>query len=114
VGLDELLGAPSAPRPAQQGRDIRYVAAARTPPRRMPGMSRSCVHRDVCCTAGARRASRPAVRDARAGSCGGCVIHEPSVQRTNSPTAGMKPRVGPNVSGFAYQLAVKKNVSISG
>jgi len=68
VGLDdELLGAPSAPRPAQQGRDSRDVAVARTPPHRIPSTSRWYAHRDTS-TAGARQASRRGRAGDRAGS----------------------------------------------
>jgi hypothetical protein len=53
-------------RPARRGRGSRHVAAARTPPRRTPGTSRSCAHRNTYRTAGARRVSRQAGSDDQA------------------------------------------------
>jgi hypothetical protein len=55
--------ASSAPPRGRRGRDSRGVAAARTPQHCTPGTSRSCAHRDTCCTVGVRRASRQAGSD---------------------------------------------------
>jgi hypothetical protein len=60
--------APSAPLPHQRESGNRRSAVARTQPHRTRDTSMWYVHRDTCCTAGARRASRPAASGDRAGS----------------------------------------------